>query len=585
MSVSYLMDPMTEKGKGPQCALLIALCAVTGVLLSTLPHILSFLRTGQPIWFADHDDLLYGTFASYAYNHATWSLQDPVTRDGGATIYPWLQFMPGILLARLLHVGALEINLVWRVLAGASIALTWFAFFAHYFGKRVLAASLSLFMLADIGLGSGKPLLRQVYLFTLVATDNPGRWFDISPLITLQWRLITPALSLPYMVLYWWLLARARERSTWRRLLLAGTSLGVLFYVYVYYWTAAALGLAIAFLVDSSSRRIYVHVGWMGLLVGAPALILQTLTKKNTLPDWMHRTDLLIPINRLSELSMPAATVAMLGATGVWVLSRRRDLIYLWAMGVAAVILQNHQLVTGLQVQNFHWSYVWGPALSSLIVLILVDAVSGFAASRKQVGYAVAWVGAIGLIVHVSAGFWLRGVEAIRTRESVANDEAYSQFRAQRLSRNAVSFSQGLAIAGDPRFVNIAAVAEAVRPLDHYAALISPGISNAEWDTRIALNALLSGTSRDAFVAQQSRELQWAVWGTWLRSRVLLAERVSQRIAAYDRVATRVYQVAVQFGVGFVALPVGADTPSSLGRDWNVVEDGPYWRIWQRRGA
>jgi hypothetical protein len=583
--VSYLMGLMTKKGKALKCALLITLCALTGVLLSTLPHILAFLRTGQPIWFADHDDLLYGTFGSYAYSHATWSVQDPVTRDGGATIYPWLQFMPGILIARFLHLGGLEVNLVWRVLAGASIALAWFVFFAHYFGKPLLATSLALFMLADIGLLSGKPLLRQIYLYTLVATGHPGRWFDLSPLITVQWRLITPALSLPYMLIYWWLLARARERATWLTLLSAGTSFGLLFYVYTYYWTAAALGLAIAFVLDSSSRRVYFHVGWVGLLVGAPALLLQELTMKNSLPDWLHRTDLLSPINRLSELNIPVATVVMLGATGVWVLSRRRDLIYLWAIGVAALLLQNHQLITGLQVQNFHWAYVWGPALSSLSVLIIADAVSGFAATRKEVGSAVAWIGTLGLILHVSAGFWLRGVEATRTRESVANEEAYSKFRAQRLSRDAVSFSQGLAVAGDQRFVNIAAVAESVRTLDHYAVLFSPGISDAEWDRRIALNALLSGTSRDAFVAQQSNALQWSVWGPWLRSRGLLAKRVSQRIAAYDSIATRVYQFAVQFGVGYVALPIGGETPSNLRADWDLVEDGPHWRIWRRRGS
>jgi len=572
---------MTEKSK-LQYTLLIALCAATGMLLSTLPHILSSLRIGQPIWIADHDDLLYGAYSGYAYHHATWSIQDPVTRDGGVTMYPWMQFMPGILVARLLNVGSLEVNLVWRAMAGASIALAWFLFFAHYFKERLLATALAVFMLADIGLAAGKPLFRHVLVSTLIATNHPGTLLDQYPQLLPQWRLITPALSLPFMLLYWWLLARAREQSTWRRLLLAGASLGLLFYVYFYNWTSASLALAIAYLVDSGFRRVYVHVAWIGVLVGAPALVLAALTKKHTLPDWLLRSDNFVPINRSSELLIPSASVVLLFAAGVWALWKRRDLIYLWAIAVAGLLLENHQVITGLQVQNFHWVYAWGPALSALIVLLVSDAVSRFVATRQHLGSVVVWGGTILLILHVAAAFWLRGVEATRSRESKEIAEVYGRFRSQRMTGNAVPFSQGLAVAGDHGFLEIAAVAESMRPLDHYAVLLSPGVSNQEWDTRIALNALLSGQRREAFVAGQHSSLR-SGWGIWTRSQALFEKRLGQRIAAYDSVATRVHQTAVQLGVGYVALPVGVETPSSLLVDWNIVEDGPYWRIWRRR--
>jgi hypothetical protein len=387
------------------------------------------------------------------------------------------------------------------------------------------------------------------------------------------------------MLLYWWLFARAREQPTRARLLLVGAAFGVLLHAYMYYWTAAALGLAIACVLDSGFRRTYVHVGWIGMLASLPALIVSALAKKHTLPDWLLRTDNFLPIGRMSELLIPVGAVVMLCVTGAWVLLRRRDLIYLWAMGIAGVLLANHQLITGLQIQNYHWAFVWGPALSTLIVLLVSEAVFRFATTRKHFSAQIVVASAILLVLHVSSSFWFRGAEAMRSREPAAIADIYAQFREQRMSRDAVSFSHGLAVAGDQGFVDIAAVAESLRPLDHYAVQISPAVSDAEWDIRIALNALLSGQGRDTFVSRQNERLSADGWGSWTRSRVVFAQRLGQRVAAYDTVATRVLQTAAQLGVGYVALPVGTETPASLGDDWSVVEDGPHWRIWRRRNA
>ena len=54
-----------------------------------------------------------------------------------------------------------------------------------------------------------------------------------------EWRIITPGLSLAYLLLHIWLVARACARPTPARLLASGAGLGLLFYVYFYYWTAA----------------------------------------------------------------------------------------------------------------------------------------------------------------------------------------------------------------------------------------------------------------------------------------------------------------------------------------------------------
>ena len=66
---------------------------------------------------------------------------------------------------------------------------------------------------------------------------------------------------------------------------------------------------------------------------------------------------------------MPAVVLLVVTAVVVW--RFRRELILPWSMAAAGLVLMNHQIMTGLQLENFHWSYVAGPCLSLLIGLLL----------------------------------------------------------------------------------------------------------------------------------------------------------------------------------------------------------------------
>src|SRR5579864_706578 len=123
-----------------------ALCIVVGVSLSVLPHVVWWTRLGKPVWIADEDDLLYLSVASQAYFNHPLALSDPTRVAGGATIYPWLLFGPGIVVARVLGLGPLAINLVWRAWAGVSIALGWYLIIRHYVGRPWLAAALAVLL-------------------------------------------------------------------------------------------------------------------------------------------------------------------------------------------------------------------------------------------------------------------------------------------------------------------------------------------------------------------------------------------------------------------------------------------------------
>ena len=75
---------------------------------------------------------------------------------------------------------------------------------------------------------------------------STGALFASKPMIFRQFRIATPCLTMPYLLLFIVLYTRARRVPSRHRRVASGLGFGLLFYVYFYYWTAAALALAIA---------------------------------------------------------------------------------------------------------------------------------------------------------------------------------------------------------------------------------------------------------------------------------------------------------------------------------------------------
>ena len=98
-----------------QNVIAISLLILFGVLISTLPHLLWFFKTGDPTWIADNDDILYLSYTANSYFNNLLDLADPVLINGGSTIYPWIQFIPPVLLAKLFGFSPVHINIIWRI--------------------------------------------------------------------------------------------------------------------------------------------------------------------------------------------------------------------------------------------------------------------------------------------------------------------------------------------------------------------------------------------------------------------------------------------------------------------------------------
>ena len=94
-------------------------------------------------------------------------------------------------------------------------------------------------------------------------------------------------------------------------------------------------------------------------------------------------------------------------------------------MGCAGVVLFKHQVVTGLDVEIFHWIYVWGPCCSLLLLLVIVSLLQRLGNKARL---AVSCFMVL-CLTDLFAGLTLRAVEAVRARAGLYEVESYHNYR------------------------------------------------------------------------------------------------------------------------------------------------------------
>ncbi len=556
------------------------LCVMVGVVMAVLPHLLWWPAFDAPTYIADRDDVLYLTVASQSYREHPGVLSDPTQRQGGVTSYNRLTMTPGILLAKLAGAGPLGINLAWRIFGGLTIGAAWYFVVRQYVGRPWLAGALVLILLTDAGIGHGEPGFYPARVCAQLARGHSNGLFDTYPRIQKQWRIITPALSQAFLLLHLGLVARACRRPTTGRILAAGVGFGLLFYAYFYYWTAAGLALLLALILDAGHRKALFLTGMIGSLVGLPAVVASALVKSSTPSDWLHRTDNFLPIARGSELLLPKLSILLTVACLAWIAWRRRDLIYPGALTASGLLLLNHQVLSGLQIQNFHWIYVSGVVLSLLLILLLAEPLNRRGSLPK------AWKGMLLVLVlaELASGFWLRRSESYWSEETREILAAYRRYRDQRQGPGVVPLAPHSVVAGDLRFVEFAMILEAQLPVFEYATLFNANLTNDQVADRIALNAALAGQTRQEFAEVQSPSLQ-TDWGPWSRSKALRDRRIAAQLVEFDAFVADPEAILKPFGVRYVGIRRGTPQPSYLKTGWRRLQDGPSWEVWEHLAA
>ena len=255
------------------------------------------------------------------------------------------------------------------VLGGLAIGVGWWVVLRTRLGPAATLAA-GCVLMADPGVLNGQlgyTLLKRLTGLQSMSLDAP----EAAGLP--QWRILNPVLCWPWWLGFFALTARAVALPTRGRALAAGLMCGVLFYVYFYLWTAAVVGLLLAAALDRARFKVFLGILAVGVVVGLPAILMSAHFQAEFGRDWMLRTDKFLPVDRFGELLIPRVTVVLMAGLWVWVWVRAREWVWLAAIATGALLLLNQTVITGLQIENSHWNYALGPAISTLVVFAAAD--------------------------------------------------------------------------------------------------------------------------------------------------------------------------------------------------------------------
>jgi hypothetical protein len=543
--------------------------------LALSPFLLWRQVLGKWAYIADKDNLYYLELAAQVYYDHGWQISDPVLVHGW-TPFPWLQFVPATILARTLGLGPFAVNTIWLVVAGLCAPAGVYFVFYQFLRRPWLGALCSLLVISSGNLRNAQPLIRQAIDLVHIATGRPGELFAYGTALFEQYRVVHPGLSFPLVLFQVGFLAISRQSEAKYRTLMPGIFFGLVIYSSLYDWTAIVLALAIAFVLDKSNRRCYCQVAVIGLLIGLPGIVHGLAVRQ--LAVGLPRTSLLLKIPRTSYLMIPKAGIALTALTAIWIVLRERwDLVYLWALGVSALALSDSARITGIELHNGHWSYVWGPVLTISFLVVLVTELHPY--WRRE------WTAACALAVtvYVASGCYLRVEEALKTHEAVVIRDGLRDYRAQRMRGGVQPLEPGSVVAGDELFADLATVAENQRPLAGYAALQSSTMTDDEWELRWALNWYLLGARRDQVVSQAQAFASSYQWGPWSFGEVSRSQLAEGLISHFDSVSRDPDGVIQSRRVRYIAIRSDRVVPPLLHSGWRCIQQGPSWRIYEKK--
>jgi hypothetical protein len=290
----------------------------------------------------------------------------------------------------------------------------------------------------------------------------------------------------------------------------------------------------------------------------------------------MIRNTFFYSVPHLSGLLIPVGTLILLVGALAAVRLRHRDLSFLWCLSASSILLTNNQLITGLQIQNWHWAYIWGPSLFVLLVLLVVDEILQQPAEIRRIAGAVG----IGLLIFtITSGIFLRITEATETAESAKLTRSYDALK-EGAPPPPDRCSNGVA-AGDQVFEYFASISWRARPLGGYWATQDPDLDDTDVANRFALDAYLRGLDEKTFAQQEENFWHGADIYT-PGTPEFLHKRIDQAVDAYREVAANPVYWMRHFGVECVGISDPDALPASARAELNEVYSGGNWQIFRR---
>jgi hypothetical protein len=516
------------------------------------------------------------------YSHALY-LSDPMV-PGGATFYPWLQYLPFVCLTRWLGLPIFWIQILWTIFAALGTGLTLYLFMWFVFRNRWLAAAITICVWADIDLGVSYFAHRFLFVHQtyMVASDLiaqlGGRPLLARPLFPFQWRLTNTELDLPFLFLQLLVTSIAREFPSRRNLILSGLVFALTFYVYFYLWTMIAAGLCLAMLIDHPGRRTYIWTLCVGVGLGWPQLAHDYLTKSGLSAEGVKYFWMLTAPNQLFNLSTDSpyfrtyVVIAEAVILGVWAIRRRHPALLLaWCMVCVGLCLSMANLATGIFIHNYHWAWLTVPLMHIVMVAMALDLIMRWKPRLNISGR----IAALLVSAYLASGIYVIGsIYLSRPKSDGDRRMVYSEYNRQRLVPGVAPFKPDSVIAGDPDFVDLASPAERQRPLAGRFLEVNMVLDNEQRRIRFVLDQYLSGSDRDNFAALLLKNY----------SASITREERAIYLHTFDEISRDSDRFIDDLKVRYLVLRASQRAPTFLSRQWNVIQPGPYWQIWEWTG-
>jgi hypothetical protein len=346
-----------------------AAAATAVVLLSLLPQLHLWLVRG-PQWQGAYATLQGDEFLYSAYINALIDgrprRNDPFAGRDSTPTSPLpestfsIQFIPSFVIAKLARACGASASSAFIALLGvagllASISIYWLL--ASITGDRNLSAAGVMFVLCFGAFAGGQGIIGLLL--------RPGVVFLGLPFL----RRYQPVAAFPlffiFCVLIWQALKLERRRSRWFYASVAGLTLAVLVFSYIYLWTAAAAWLACLALLWFSLRPKRERLRALGLFITTAAIAILALIPYANLV--LHRAANLDEAQTLfvTHRPDPFRVPEMIGVLILIALLRgvrrgdvmRNDprLIFAASFALLPLVLFNQQVLTGRSMQPYHF--------------------------------------------------------------------------------------------------------------------------------------------------------------------------------------------------------------------------------------
>ncbi len=553
-------------------------CLLAGLLLATLPNWIALYRTASTIYLADEDEVeCYAPVLSQAYRMHPWKVGDPALAEGGDSLYPRLQFVPAVLLAKILCWEPVDILFIWRIFAGLSLSLVFYLLTRDLIENTAWATVLTILMLSDQGFVEGQPL--RLHLQTgwhLLSGDNSAEMEGMSRILR-QFRLITPGVS------WVWLGAAVLATRRWTLgssaawFWTASVAFGLLFYVYFYYWVAFTAALGLAALADNRRWRRYAGVLVTGGALGVPSLVSSVLTKATAAEGWLERMQAFSHGFRGQGFVWPKGVAVLLLVCAGLVWYRHRDLLFIWCLAAVAMVLSVHESFTGIIMQNHHYSFVWGPVLCLLAYVLATRELRQPVRSRRWVA-----VSAIGIAAAMFlSGLSYRAWEATHNRIALAMADEWARFRSDGILRQALSRQRGV-LAGDRAAIKFAVFDQGQRPLAG-GLVYSHSVTDRAWTERRMLDLFLADVPVENAVVMADTQYTGCFWAAYLRDGPATRAEYAERTRLYREIKAAPSAWLRKYGVTHLVLPVDQVPSDLLRADLTLVANGNRWTLWACR--